>query len=264
MEKSSRGLFRNDEGELCFGRSDDFVEIEKIEWKPSKPRQSIILKLLHKPANVAETIYDYLGVRLVTKTYADVVRLVKILSEHHIISYANTNPKRSRNSLVNLEYFKIQIETLRNLLIKDKISAEEFQEKVRSIELTDPSVSKKTNPHSAASYKSMQMTCRHMVRIKSTTARWTEKLEDYITINENDPGNRLVRALLENLKRSDSSRLNREESRAFFPYEVQVFDSETLTKIENSGANHVQYKKAQVRTARRRVLWSVLNYYKSK
>ena len=47
-----------------FGQGETFVPLVKFEWKAVKSRQSILLKLLHKRANVAETIYDLVGVRM--------------------------------------------------------------------------------------------------------------------------------------------------------------------------------------------------------
>ena len=54
-------LFRSEKGLLLLGSPKNHVELEKIDWKSDKARVSVILKLLHKPANVAETIYDFSG-----------------------------------------------------------------------------------------------------------------------------------------------------------------------------------------------------------
>jgi hypothetical protein len=48
--------------------------------------ENIILKLLQKPGNIAENIYDVIGVRFVTQRLCDVMLVVKALQELFVIS----------------------------------------------------------------------------------------------------------------------------------------------------------------------------------
>src|SRR5208282_349991 len=53
------------------------VRLVAFETKPKKSRDSIILKLLHKPENVAEDIFDRVGIRFTTFTPLEALRVVK-------------------------------------------------------------------------------------------------------------------------------------------------------------------------------------------
>ena len=53
---------------LWLGKGKNKVQLSKIDWKLRKSRESIVIKLLHKKANIAETIHDLLGIRIVNYT----------------------------------------------------------------------------------------------------------------------------------------------------------------------------------------------------
>ena len=64
-------IHRDAEGRLFMGdRIDDPLRVDLVafETKPKKSRDSTLLKLLHKPENVAEDIFDRVGIRFVTVT----------------------------------------------------------------------------------------------------------------------------------------------------------------------------------------------------
>ena len=52
------------------------IPLERFEFKPVKPRSSLVLKLLHKPENVAADVFDRIGLRFVTKERFDAVLAV--------------------------------------------------------------------------------------------------------------------------------------------------------------------------------------------
>src|SRR6185503_311488 len=75
-------IFRDEHGQLFLGEnsSDPLrVPLVAFETKPKKARDSIILKLLHKPENVAEDIFDRVGMRYVTKTRLGSLQVIKFL-----------------------------------------------------------------------------------------------------------------------------------------------------------------------------------------
>jgi uncharacterized protein (TIGR04562 family) len=265
ISKFRKALFRSDKGRLMLGNSKSFVELEKVEWKADKARASIILKLLHKPANVAETIYDFIGVRIVTKNYPDVMQVVKILGEQFLISFPNANPKRARNSLIDLEDFREKVTELKNQLDSKEISPEEFVELVSDIQFDDRNSKKRANPHSASSYRSIQMTCRQLIHFKDPAMRWLDKSYHYLKkSNLSNTKNEILLDTLDFVKSWYESLGIVEDLKVFFPFEVQVFDKETRQNIEMSEANHIFYKKAQVRTARKRILSEVISHHKSR
>ncbi len=157
-----QALFRNEAGQLFFGKKDLAIEVEKVEWKHAKTRSSILLKLLHKPANVAETVYDLVGVRIVTKTVSEALLAVKVLNESYIVDFPNTLPTRARNNLIDVNRFVVDLETFRQFLNSGDITPETFETFIGN--LSAPVVSYRTdNPHSSQKYHSIQLTCRQRV-----------------------------------------------------------------------------------------------------
>jgi uncharacterized protein (TIGR04562 family) len=253
-------IHRDQEKRLWLGQGADRVELEKVEWKHRKSRTSIILKLLHKRDNVAETLYDYLGVRFVTKHLSDVMLVVKCLWRFHMVSYPNCYPSRSRNNLIETERFKTQIETLRDMLTAGAISPEEFESMV--VRVTAPSLQAvSTNPHSAQSYRSIQITGRQLIRLKNPQFSWLDKMKSRLRnsapVDLAMPG-RAQLAELTQLIEGWHSVEGDLEIRAFFPFEVQIIDSDSFSKIVSGDATHDRYKLSQIRAARKRILNKVL------
>src|SRR3954454_4063 len=94
-------IHRDSEAQLFLGeRTDDPLRIDLVafETKPKKSRDSIILKLLHKPENVAEDIFDRVGIRFTTHTRLGALRVVKSLKDKMIVMPPNIKPSRSRNT----------------------------------------------------------------------------------------------------------------------------------------------------------------------
>ncbi|MCX6548449.1 MAG: TIGR04552 family protein, partial [Acidobacteria bacterium] len=53
------------------------VPLVAVERKENKDRVSMLLKMLHKPENVAETIYDQIGIRLVAEDQLGVLLVIR-------------------------------------------------------------------------------------------------------------------------------------------------------------------------------------------
>ena len=246
--------------ELFLGDQSKFLAIEKIEWKPQKSRVSILMKLLHKPANVAETIYDLFGVRIITKSTLDIMVCLKFLRDFHLIAYPNCIPSRSRNSVVDFDCFKKSCDELQELYSKNKINEEGFiKELQKCVDMSLLKVKTK-NPHSAISYRSIQLTCRQMIRQKNNWVDWESLLVD-LTKHYDDLDDQklsgLVKSMREVLKNSPTY-TRTGDTLGFFPFEVQIMDLEGFREAKFGDASHVHYKKSQFRAARRRVLSGVL------
>ena len=65
------------------------MALKDFETKAKKSRDSTIIKLLHKVENVAEEVFDRIGVRLITKAKVDCLRVVKFLYHKNIIVIHN-------------------------------------------------------------------------------------------------------------------------------------------------------------------------------
>lgn len=241
----------NSEGRLFLGDQRDFVELERIDWKIGKSRESTILKLLHKRGNVAETIFDMIGVRIVTKRACDVMMVIKYLRKFYMITFANCIPGRTRNSLVDIDQFKQSVRKLRKLLGGGRLSEDQFYTLLEQSIVTPENTEDPANPHSAQGYRSIQLTCRQLVRAKNPNLTWMDKLE------ESADADASYAKLLSVVNSWPGVQRNREVS-AFFPFEVQVMDQKSYAENTAGAASHDRYKNSQVLAARRRILHDIL------
>ena len=82
------------------------VNLVEFQAKPKKTRDSTLMKLLHKPESVAEEVFDRIGIRFVTQSRTDAVRVIHFLEQSNVIVAENIKPSRSRNTLVDTGAFK--------------------------------------------------------------------------------------------------------------------------------------------------------------
>lgn len=258
ISRFQAACFRDEQGKLWFGNEKSNLEISKVEWKTTKSRKSMILKLLHKPANVSETIYDLIGVRIITKSVSDALLVVKQLRALDLVPFPNINPARIRNNLIRLEEFRAQIETLSQLFQQNLISQKQFVDMIQDIGSAKP-IAKLINPHSSQRFRSIQMTCRQRIIYSDPSSLWKEHLEKLcVSLSHNHPAGKILGEVLADLDKFYQDYGCQMEHSIFFPFEVQIIDSQTAKEMEAGDASHDRYKKAQLRTARRRILTRVL------
>jgi uncharacterized protein (TIGR04562 family) len=252
-------IFRSPDGKLWFGTPAEAVELDKIEWKHQKSRHSIFIKLLHKKANVAENIYDLLGVRIVTKKLSDVLLVVKYLKDYHIVTFPNAVPARARNTLIDLEKTKQMITGFKDALRTAKISEEEFLAQIDSgVVRLNPAELENLNPHSSTSYQSIQLTCRQLIRYQEPISGWSAKLKSILDFGSLDARSEKIVFELLDFSKNWGLGYGPLENTSFFPFEVQILDEETGMSNRLGDAAHDRYKLSQIRTARKRVLSAVL------
>ncbi len=257
MKRFEEHIFRQKDGSLWIGDKEEKVRIENVEWKRSKPRESMILKLLHKKDNVAETIYDQLGIRIVATRLCDVMMIVKFLRTFHMVTYTNCVPTRSRSNLIDLDRFKVQIETLRGLLEHGQLTPKHFDTLIGRVNYRGEVMAEDHNPHSADSYKSVQLTCRQLIRARNPQLGWLDKIKK--ELDQKDI-HKMKQKVLEELRyfvEHWHTVRDQREIKAFFPFEVQILDAVTYSKILSGDASHTRYKASQIRAARKRVLAQV-------
>jgi uncharacterized protein (TIGR04562 family) len=248
-------LQRDSSGKVTgFGKDDLAVPLHKFDWKNSKTRQSILLKLLHKRANVAETIYDLVGVRLVTMTQADTLLVVRMLTDLGIVSYPNCIPARARNTLVDLDVFRKELDQLRGLMLSGKLTPDQFQKRMDGLSLPVPADTAE-NPHSASTYRSIQLTGRQLIRGMGSGLGWLAGVEKAAAA-----GNKALGDLVAGIKEWRGMEQSL-DARAFFPFEIQIMDVKSYTQNSQGAAAHGRYKSSQLRAARRRVLGEVLSLH---
>lgn len=231
------------------------IELKYFQTKPRKERDSKILKLLHKAENVAEDVYDQIGVRFVAKTRMDCLRVLKFLRDHNIVIPANLKPSRTRNSLVDPFLYRrvwrearfevqrgelastadIDVFVERKLLeaLDDKVDRAGKRESVRNL-------------FSADSYTAIQFTGRQLIKYRNPVYEDVKRLK--VKLKETaDPEIRKA------VDRLDISSLAKEQL-FFFPFEVQIMDARGYEESMSGSASHNAYKAAQVQMAAIRVM----------
>lgn len=245
-------IHRDGDAQLYLGDDHSRVDLVAFETKPKKSRDSIILKLLHKPENVAEDIFDRVGMRFVTKTRLGALQVVKFLKDRMIVMPPNIKPSRSRNTLVDLDFFRSE---LHQVLLK--AGRDEVDEKglVAALEeAAQPPRVNPDNPHSSEFYRSIQFTGRQLIKLTNPLFDQLKDAKSQARGKTED----LARAV----ERVDMRYLQR-EVRFFYPFEVQVVDENSNEENEKGRSAHSEYKQAQVQTALRRVMGSLADNVKS-
>lgn len=203
------------------GEAGRTLRLYAFEAKQHKPRESILLKLLCKKENVAEHIWDLVGVRLITFHPAEALLAVDILREQKVLLFPNVIPSRSRNTLFDFEDVRQQYETRLSQYEQGKLSLNEVMNLFQSADIADSSGSHADqNPLSSPQYRSMHITCRKLLRLK--------------------PAEGMA------------------ETRFAFPYEIQILDKAAYLDSKVGHGAHALYKQRQLFTARRRVLGMLL------
>lgn len=204
---------------LWLGGEPDGVPLVSFESKQSKPLVSTIMKLLHKTENVATDIFDHVGVRFVTRDRLDALLVVRYLRVHNVIMFANIKPTRSRNTLVDTDALAAEMDRIAQ--VSPGLARSELLEVLRATMPPAPAVPVgPTNAYSDDGFRSIQYTCRQMIRVPG-------------------PPNRAIRF--------------------FFPFEVQILDVETFDEISSGRASHLEYRARQCDAVRRRVLRELIH-----
>lgn len=231
----------------------DSVALLRFQTKPRKARDSVILKLLHKKETLAEDVFDQIGVRFVTYTRVDVVRVLKYLRDRYIVMAMNIRPSRSRNTLIDAKLYR---RTWRE--VEQAVARGEFRNKDWVNELLEGALSKgfsenqddSANPFTSGSYQSIQFTCRQLIKYRSPIHDDVKAMRALLKNSPDPEAKRL-------LERLDLSTLTKEQ-RFFYPFEVQIFDGRSHEEAESGRASHAEYKKAQTRQAMKRVLGQLI------
>ncbi|GLX78275.1 hypothetical protein tinsulaeT_16150 [Thalassotalea insulae] len=133
------------------------IALVDVEFRTVKSRRSVAMKLLHKTENVAADIFDWIGIRFITHSRADVLDVLAFLRVQHILTYANIKPSRSRNTLIDLTWL--------DQCFDQGMPVEQIKEKMQSLVYPTIEQGTSTNPFSEVSYHSVQITCRQRIKI---------------------------------------------------------------------------------------------------
>ena len=253
-------IFRSDSDKLFLGvkGSENVVALMDFETKSKKTRESVIIKLLHKAENVAEELFDRVGVRFVTNSRFDTLRVIRFLLEKNIVIPHNNKPSRAINTMIDLSRFKESHQRVIKMAFRNNLSEDRFvaamEREIQDCHLQ--SQSKEKNKFSAKTYQSIQFTCRQLIEYKNPFLQEFNDLRR-IAKNLNSDENELARRVLN----MDISLVAR-DIRFFYPYEIQIVDAEAFRENSQGEASHQEYKRHQVQSAMKRIFKAMIEYKK--
>ncbi len=246
LDRFSHHIFKDGEtGRLSLGRGPEAVPLEGVYFKEDKSRDSLILKLLHKPNNVAQDVYDRLGIKLVVPEQLDALMVLRYMRKHNLVIFANVTPGRSRNNMLDLDQFhhRFEEENPPELDFED-YAVQHHHERVQAPDLV------LENPYSSPEYRSIRFTCRHLVKVQSPTFKMAQKMRAYLQRFHVGPE---LEAMLEELEERSPR-----EQHFLFPFEVQLMDLHNHGQSLNGASSHDEYKARQLKAARLRVMGNLL------
>ena len=256
LDRFYKHIHRDSENQLYLTKKlklEDGIPLVDFKVKAKKPRDSVILKLLHKADNVAEELFDRVGVRFVTKSPLDNLRVIKFLYKNNIVIPHNIKPSRSFNRVFDLEKFKLKYETLNKKAVDYNLEeAEYFRElNIISDECSITNDNDLRNVHTSKAYRSIQFTGRQFIRYKNPLFEELFELREQAK-ESTDPFAQKVLAL-------DFSEMRR-EIRFFYPFEVQVVDEQNEIINSKGEASHLEYKRGQQITAMKRIFKELIKF----
>lgn len=252
-------IFRNEEDKLFIGDRDGETKIPLIDFetKSKKARDSVIIKLLHKAENVAEELFDRIGVRFVTFTRFDTLRLLRFLLEKNIVTPHNNKPSRAINTLIDMNAFKEKHQALLKMALRNNLSEDRFfsalERAAAECTIKEPRIQHE-NKHSAKSYQSIQFTCRQLVDYKNPFMQEFNELRRFAK-EASSKDSELARRIL-NMDITPIAR----DIRFFYPYEIQIVDQEAFRENSLGEASHQEYKRQQVKSAMNRIFKMLIEY----
>jgi uncharacterized protein (TIGR04562 family) len=245
FERYDRFLVR--EGGQWLLRGGYEVPLVAVERKENKDRNSVLLKMLHKPENVAETIYDQIGIRLVAEDQLGVLLVIRFLLDHHALMSTHIKPSRSRNLMIDLKALDGWMEALPPMFQIAELDAAERQTLCHSLALRG---GHEFNPHTAQDYSAVQFTARTLIRLPNPATTALEAVRQRVEKSGHSEVE-LGLHLGELIQRQ-------EEFTFFFAHEVQVMERSGFESAQSGPASHAEYKQRQRDAARRRVLQGIL------
>ena len=248
-------IHRDDENRL-FLKNESGVSIPLYDFqtKAKKTRDSIIIKLLHKQENVAEELFDRIGVRIITYNKLDALRVIKFLHTNYVIMINNIKPSRSQNTLIDLGMLRTKVFSLYKTTIRSDMAEDDFYQKLNVLiaeAAPQSAIRGEKNIHSSDEYRAIHFTGRQLIKYRNP---FMASFNEVRKMALKDKANPLSQSLLS----LDTSAISR-DVRFFYPFEVQITDYESHLKNTQGEASHQEYKKSQLRSAMKRIFKPILD-----
>jgi hypothetical protein len=247
-------IHRDNENRL-FLKNETGVSIALFDFqtKAKKTRDSIIIKLLHKQENVAEELFDRIGVRIITYNKLDTLRVIKFLHTNYVIMINNIKPSRSQNTLVDLNLLRRRVFGLYKMAVRNQLAEEEFYQKMNTLIAESYPRSaghSEKNIHSSEEYRAIHFTGRQLIKYRNPFMASFNEVRKLALKDKENP-------LSQSLLSLDTSAISR-DVRFFYPFEVQITDYESHLKNTQGEASHHEYKRSQLRSAMKRIFRPII------
>jgi len=243
-DRENRLFLKNDHGTS--------IPLYDFQTKAKKTRDSIIIKLLHKQENVAEELFDRIGVRIITYNKLDALRVIKFLHKNYVIMINNIKPSRSQNTLVDLPKLRLKMFSLYKESIRSGLPEDDFYQKLNSlIEDCHYYKSPHANVHSSDEYHAIHFTGRQLIKYRNPFMSSFNEVRKQALRDKENP-------LSQSLLNLDTSPISR-DVRFFYPFEVQLTDYESHIKNTQGEASHQEYKRSQLRSAMKRIFRPIMD-----
>ena len=247
FERYERYLVQKQDGGWLL-KGDYEAPLIDIKRKENKNKDSMLLKLLHKPENVAETIYDNVGVRFVAEDLLGVLLVMRFLIDHNIIQAAHIKPSRTRNLMIDVRLLEEWIATLPDDYSAQALTPAERQ--AVSEKLTQRVGRPSVNPYSSSDYSALQFTVNTLIRLPGPSVSALEKIQK--AFNERGKQDMADQFHIHELIQAQ------EEFTFFFAHEVQLMEKTGFDNSRMGPASHLEYKRRQREVVRKRVLRGIL------
>jgi hypothetical protein len=233
--------------EKIFSQFDPFViEVAPRKWVFG---QSVAEGVpLVRYQNDVELIYDSLGFRFVVEKRIDAIRLVEKFFDLGAISYANIQPRRSFNNLVDTDQLHREMDRLRAGVEKNEYTATQAEELFSNLDIPPPEAPDQSpkNQFSSPFYRALQFTCRHLIHVQDSTLPVLDRIRDQL--GKSVAGKRFLKSFPIEL---------REKKTFYYPFEIQITDRESYVENLRGRSSHRDYKAKQRQMARKRVLGAI-------
>lgn len=246
-------FIHRDEENRLFLRNETGTSIPLYDFqtKAKKTRDSIVIKLLHKQENVAEELFDRIGVRIITYNKLDALRVIKFLHRNHVIMINNIKPSRSQNTLVDLPMLRMKIFSLYKESMRSNMPEERFYQRLNGlIEDCSPIKANHDNRHTLEEYRAIHFTGRQLIKYRNPFMQSFNEVRKQALKDKTNP-------LSQSLLHLDTSPISR-DVRFFYPFEVQLTDYESHLKNTQGEASHLEYKRSQLRSAMKRIFRPII------
>lgn len=249
-------ISRDQDNRLFLKHEGFSIPLHDFETKAKKTRESIIIKLLHKQENVAEELFDRIGVRFVTYSKLDALRVIKFLVTNYVLMINNIKPSRSQNTLVDLELLKQRLHGLLKKTYRNNLNEEDFNTEFAALveRCTPGSIGgdDRINSHSSHEYRAIHFTGRQLIKYRNP---FMSQFNEVRKAALQDMENPLAKQLLA----LDTTPISR-DVRFFYPFEVQITDLESHRRNTQGEASHQEYKRSQVKSAMKRIFRPLIEF----